>query len=121
MQKSRVPLQGTVIQATGTAAFEDGLRTRIVPLGGLTYPRINLKPPLGVRAGPRLGVVVIKSPFQTEFKFCRVPRMGGIKLRPLCGVRIKLAVGYLPYPKVLDLRFQTGTSLGFTQEGCKKD
>ena len=33
---------------------------------------------------------------QTKFQFCRVPRMGGIKLQLLCGVRIELAVGSLP-------------------------
>ena len=26
--------------------------------------------PLGVRVGPGLGVVVIRSPFQTKFQFC---------------------------------------------------
>ena len=41
---------------------------------------------------------VIKDPCQTKFQFCRVPRMGGIKLQLLCGVRIELAVGSLPYP-----------------------
>ena len=39
-----------------------------------------------------------KDPCQTKFQFCRVPRMGGIKLQLLCGVRIELAVGSLPYP-----------------------
>merc|ERR1712173_214267 len=39
-----------------------------------------------------------KDPCQTEFQFCRVSRMGGIKLQLLCGVRIELAVGSLPYP-----------------------
>ena len=43
-------------------------------------------------------MVVKKDPCQTEFQFCRVPRMGGIKLQLLCGVRIELAVGSLPYP-----------------------
>ena len=36
-----------------------------------------------------------KDPCWTEFQFCRVPRMGGIKLQLLCG----LAVGSLPYPR----------------------
>ena len=36
-----------------------------------------------------------KDPCQTELQ---VPRMGGIKLQLLCGVRIELAVGSLPYP-----------------------
>ena len=49
-----------------------------------------------MRVGPGLGVVVIRSQFQTQFQFCRVPRMGGIKLQLLCGVRIELAVGTLP-------------------------
>ena len=39
-----------------------------------------------------------KDPCQTKLQFCRVPRMGGIKLQLLCGVRIELAVGSLPYP-----------------------
>ena len=52
---------------------------------------------LGMQVGPGLGVVVIRSPFQTKFQFCQVPRMGGIKLQLLCGVRIKLAIGSLPY------------------------
>ena len=30
-----------------------------------------------------------KGPCQTEFQFCRVLRMGGIKLLLLCGVRIE--------------------------------
>ena len=57
--------------------------------------------PLGVRVGPGLGVIVIRSPFQTKFQFCRVPCMGGIKLQLLCGVRIELAVGSLPYPGMI--------------------
>ena len=57
----------------------------------------SIPKPLGVRVGPGLGVVVIRSPFQTKFQFCRVPRMGGIELQLLCGVRIELAVGSLPY------------------------
>ena len=40
-----------------------------------------------------------KDPCQTEFQFCWVPHMGGIKLQLLCGVRIELAVGSLPYPR----------------------
>ena len=57
----------------------------------------SISNPLGVQVGPGLGVVVIRIPFQTKFKFCLVPRMGGIKLQLLCGVRIELAVGALPY------------------------
>ena len=38
-----------------------------------------------------------KNPCQTESQFCQVPRMGGIELQLLCGVRIELAVGALPY------------------------
>ena len=33
--------------------------------------------------------------FLTPLNHCD---MGGIKLQLLCGVRIELAVGYLPYP-----------------------
>ena len=42
-----------------------------------------------------------KDPCQTKFQFCQVPRMGGIKLQLLCGVRIELAVGSLPYPGMI--------------------
>ena len=52
-----------------------------------------------VRVGHGGSVVVKKDPCQTEFQFCRVPRIGGIKLQLLCGVRIELAVGSLPYPR----------------------
>ena len=34
---------------------------------------------------------------KTKFQFCRVPRMDGIELQLLCGVRIELAIGSLPY------------------------
>ena len=51
-----------------------------------------------MRVGHGGGVVVKKDLCQTEFQFCRVPYMGGIKLQLLCGVRIELAVGSLPYP-----------------------
>ena len=44
--------------------------------------------------------------FQTKFQFCRVQCMGGIKLQLLCGVRIELAVGSLPYSgNYLDFQF----------------
>ena len=54
-----------------------------------------------MRVGHGGGVVVKKDPCQTEFQFCRVPRMGGIKLQLLCGVRIELAIGSLPCPGML--------------------
>ena len=54
-------MAGSVIQATGTVEFEDGLRMEVLPGG------------------------------------CWCPCMGGIKLQLLCGVRIELAVGALPY------------------------
>ena len=38
-----------------------------------------------------------KVPCETKLQFCRVPCMGGIKLQLLCGVRIEMAVGSLPY------------------------
>ena len=53
-----------------------------------------------------------KDPRQTEFQFCCVPRMGGIKLQLLCGVRIELAVGSLPY-----LAWYLSRSLPHTQWG----
>ena len=61
---------------------------------------------LGVRVGHGGSVVVIKDPCQTEFQFCRVLHMDGIKLQLLSGVRIELAVGSLPYPgNILDFQF----------------
>ena len=42
-----------------------------------------------------------KDPCQTKFQFCWVPRMGGIKLQLLCGDRMELAVGSLPYPGMI--------------------
>ena len=54
-----------------------------------------------MRVGHGGGVVVKKDPCQTEFQFCQVPRMGGIKLQLLCGVRIELAIGSLPYPGMI--------------------
>ena len=47
-----------------------------------------------------------KDPIRTKFQFCWVPRMGGIKLQLLYGVRIDLAVGYIHYPgNYLDFKF----------------
>ena len=49
----RESVAGSVIQATGTVEFEDGLRTGVLPggcwypCGGRTYPRINSAPPGG--------------------------------------------------------------------------
>ena len=49
----RESVAGSVIQATGTVEFEDGLRTGVLPggcwypCGGCTYPRINSAPPGG--------------------------------------------------------------------------
>ena len=59
-------MTGSVIKATGAVEFEDGLRTRVLPggcwcpCGGRTYPRINSNPP-GMRVGPGLDVVVIRT------------------------------------------------------------
>ena len=47
---NRGSVVGSVIQATGTVEFEDGLRTGVhlggcwCHCGGRTYPRINFKP-----------------------------------------------------------------------------
>ena len=65
----------------------------MLPCGGCTYPGINFQNPLGLRVGPRLGLVVIWTSFQSKFPFCRVLCMSGIEL---CGVRIELAVGSHP-------------------------
>ena len=53
--------------------------------------------PLGVWVGPGLGVVVIRSPFTDHIQILPFPRKVGIKLQLLCGVRIALAIGSLPY------------------------
>ena len=52
----------------------------------------------GVWVGHGGGVVVKKDPCLTKFKFCQVLCMDGIELQLLCGVRIELAIGSLPYP-----------------------
>ena len=93
----------SVIQAIGTVEFEDGLRMGVLlggcwyPWGSRTYPRTNTKPPWG--CGLVLGWVWLSQGphLQYKFQFCWGPRMGGIKLQLLCGVRIELAVGSLPY------------------------
>ena len=73
-----------VIQATGTAEFEDGLRTGVLP-GGCLYPWSGRTYPIGsipgVQVGPGLDLVVIRTPFQTKFQFCQVPHLGGMKLQ----------------------------------------
>ena len=86
--------------------FEDGLRMGVLPEGFCKGTLVvvlhipgSISKPLGLWVGPGLGVVVIRTPFQTKFQFCQVQRMGGIKLQLLCGVRIELAVGSLPYPR----------------------
>ena len=61
---------GSVIQATGTVIFEDGLRTGVLPgscwypYGGHIKPRINSAPPRGCRLVMERGggVVVIRTP-----------------------------------------------------------
>ena len=52
-QANRESVAGSVIQASGTVEFEDGLRMGVL-FGGCwcscedhTYPRINFKPPWG--------------------------------------------------------------------------
>ena len=73
----------------------------LVPLGRPHLILELIPSPLGAQVGPGLGVVVIRSPFQTKFQFCWVPRIGGVKSQLLCGVRIELAVGSLPYPGMI--------------------
>ena len=66
----------------------------------LTYctTRINFKSPRDV--GWSLGgAVVIKLPVKTKVQFCQVPRTVGFKSQPFCDVRIKLAIGSLPYSR----------------------
>ena len=68
MPECQESFAGSVIQATGTLEFEDGLRAGVLlggcwcPCGGCTYPRINPKPPYGVQVGPGLAVVVVGTP-----------------------------------------------------------
>ena len=72
---------GSVIQATGTVEFEDGLRTGVLEDGS---PPWRLLVPLwrphlaqdqfcttrGVQVGHGSSVVVKKDPCQTKFQFC---------------------------------------------------
>ena len=107
--KDRESVAGSVSQATGMVEFEDGLRTEVLP-GGCWYPfgssnlpRINSAPPK--RAGKFrlvMGAVWLSKndQCQTKLQFCWVPRKGDIKLQLLCGDRIALAVGSLPYPRL---------------------
>ena len=64
-------MAGSVIQATGTVEFEDGLRLGVLEAAGAlraAAPSLGSIPnPLGVWVGPGLGVVVLKSLFQTKF------------------------------------------------------
>ena len=51
-------------------------------------------------------------PCQIKFQFCWVPLIGGIKLQLLCGVKMELAVGSLPYPgNYLDIQFLSPAGL----------
>ena len=100
---NRESVAGSVIQATGTVEFEDGLRTGFLP-GGCWYSfgRINSTPSGGASwSWGQCGCH--KEPCQTEFQLCWVLRMGGIKLQLLCGVRIQLAVGFFPYPGMIPI------------------
>ena len=44
-------------------------------------------------------MVVKRTPVRPNSNSAEFLRMGGIKLQLLCGVRIELAVGSLPYPR----------------------
>ena len=97
---------GLVIQATGRTEVEDGLRTGVLlggcwcPRGGHTYPRINFKP-LWVYGWSLVECGCQKDPRSDQIPTCVVPRIGGIKSQLLCGVRIELAVGSIPYPQLI--------------------
>ena len=87
---------GLVIQATGRTEFEDGLRTGVLlgdcwcPWGGRTYPRINFNPSGGA-GWSWVGCGCQKDLISDQIPTCLVPRIGGIKLQLLCGVRIEPA------------------------------
>ena len=52
-----------------------------------------------MRVGPGLDVVVIRTNALDQIPILPSSGLGGIKLQLLCGVRIELAVGSLPYPR----------------------
>ena len=100
----RESVAGSVIQATGTVEFEDGLRTGVLPggcwcpCGGRTQPRIKSKPPWG--CGLVLGAVWLskRSPVRPNSNSAEF-RASVVLNYSCCGVRIELAVGSLPYPR----------------------
>ena len=91
----RESVAGSVIQATGMVEFENGLRMVLLlggcwcPWGGRIYPRINFKPLLGCRLV--LGWLWLSEGplISDQIPTCLVPRIGGIKLQLLFGVRIE--------------------------------
>ena len=57
-----------------------------------------LNPP-GMRIGPGGSVVVIGTLLSDQIPNLLSSRIGGVKSQLLCGVRIELAVGFLPNPR----------------------
>ena len=96
---------GSVIEALARLEFKDGLRSPpwrlLVPLWQphLAQDQFCTAQEGACWSWKRCGCH--KDPCQTKFQFCWVPCMGGIKLQLLCGVRIELAVGSLPYPGMI--------------------
>ena len=88
-------MAGSVIQAIGIVAFEDGLRTEVLlegcwcHSGDCIKPRINSNIFLGSMLVLGVGVSSYHiDPYQTKFQKCLVPQIRGIESRLLCGVRI---------------------------------
>ena len=102
--KHRESVAGSVIQATGTVEFEDGLRTGVLPggcwcpCGGRTQPRIKSNPPWG--CGLILGAVWLskRSPVRPNSNSAEFRASVALNYS-CCGVRIELAVGSIPYPR----------------------
>ena len=86
-------MAGSVIQATGTVEFEDGLRTGVLPGDcwcpwcGRTYPRINTKPRGG--GWSWVGCGCHKDSILDLIPTSLVQRISGIKLQLLCADRIE--------------------------------
>ena len=89
-------MAGLVIQATGRTEFEDGLRTvssleAVGALGAAAPILESISNPSGGAGWSWVGCGCQKDLISDQIPTCLVPRIGGIKLQLLCGVRIEPA------------------------------